>query len=125
MKEVKPMSERYVQRQVVLFLRRFGWFVVNTSGSWKSARGMKGFPDLIAFKQGVTLLIECKAFGAGLRLGQEKFRKKIIHQQGGTLNYCVIHAGEFDDFVEVFLLNIYAFNEFDVPDNFREWRPKL
>jgi len=124
MKEVKPTSERYVQRQVVLFLRRFGWFTVNTSGSWKSARGMSGFPDVIAFKNGVTLLIECKPEGGELRQSQVRFRDKIIRQSHDTLVYRIVRAEEFEDFVQA-MTNIYAFNEFDIPDNFREWRPLL
>ena len=126
MKEVKPTSERYVQRQVVLFLRRFGWFTVNTSGSWKSARGMSGFPDVIAFKNGVTLLVECKATEAKLRDKQQKFRSKLFDQRCNedSLHYCTVHAGEFEPFI-YFLGNIYNLNDWDIPDNFTRWRPKL
>ena len=85
---------------------------------------MSGFPDVVAFKDGVTILVECKPEGGKLRQSQEKFYKKIVEQLSLTLNYRLVRAGEFDDFVNI-MADIYVFNEFEIPDNFREWRPKL
>ena len=124
MREVSKTSERYIQRQVILFLRRFGWFVVNTSGSWKAAPGMKGFPDLVASKTGITLYIECKAKGGELRPTQEKFLERLSPHCGDSIFHAVAEATYFDEFINT-MRTLYELINFTEPDNFRTWRPKL
>lgn len=120
---VKSTSERYVQRQIILYLRKFGWLVVNTSGAWRSARGMTGFPDIIAFGWGNTLLIECKAKDGQLRPKQKQFLKKMDPHIGKRISYNVVRAGEFERFLG-FLKDWYFLLDLKWTQEMSEWRPK-
>ena len=122
-REIKPTSERYVQRQVILYLRKFGWHAINTSGAWRAARGMAGFPDIIAFKTGSTILIECKSATGELRPAQEKFKKRLMPCLGYYLSYYIAKAGEFEDFI-VWLRAVYDMNKRLWVEEMDTWRPK-
>lgn len=74
-------SERFVQRQVVTFLRKVGWFVQVASGASNALPGLRGMPDLFCTRQrsdgnAVILFVECKALGGKLRPSQEKWNKR-------------------------------------------------
>lgn len=122
-KKVKPTSERYVQRQVILYLRKFGWHVTNTSGAWRSARGMAGFPDIIAFMKGNTLLVECKSATGRLRPAQKKFLERIEPHIDKRLSYNVVRAGEFELFIG-FLRGWYFLIGLEWTKEMDTWRPK-
>jgi len=98
-RKAKPGSERDVQRRAIIFLRKRKWFVINTSGAWRSARGMAGVTDLICHLQGVTIYIECKGFGVeNLRPAQKKFRKRITPYLGLTLIWMLVNDKNYSKF---------------------------
>lgn len=81
--EAKPKetSERYIQRQVVIRLRKDKWFTQIASSSTRAGKGLAGHPDIIATKVNksgiaIILYVECKAKGAKLRPSQEKWMKR-------------------------------------------------
>lgn len=125
---VKPTSERYVQRQVILYLRKFGWHTVNTSGAWRAARGMAGFPDVVAFKAGNTLLVECKSVTGELRPAQKKFHERLkphVETSPHThLAYGIVRAGEFEGFIDRLKLWYLIKPELEWTKEMDTWRPK-
>lgn len=124
MSKAKPEhKERYVQRQIVLWLRKLGWLVINSSGAWRSARGMTGFPDLICHFRGFTIYVECKSYGATLRDTQLRFLQKLRPHIGTHLEYMSVEAGQFDIFVKK-IFNMYQYHKWDIPKKEFEWRPK-
>ena len=54
-------------------MRWHGWMVRELSQPHAVARDLIGMPDVIAFKAGHTLLLECKRPGKKLRDSQKKF----------------------------------------------------
>lgn len=90
-REVKSGSERDVQRRVITFLRKRKWFVVNTSGAWRSAKGMAGFPDLVAHWHGTVVYLEIKGFSINaLRPAQLKWKRRLSpHRTNNILFYLV------------------------------------
>ena len=81
-------------------LRRMGWKVIDTSQDTPARGGMKGFPDIIAFKIGRTLLVETKHAAGRLNDSQIKFGEDIAqHLDPRTLHYCV--ARNLDDVLRV------------------------
>jgi hypothetical protein len=100
---VKPESERFIQRQVVTFLRDRGWFAQIYSGSIKAMPGLAGHPDILALHgHGIYMMIlyvECKRKGGELRPSQIKWKeraKRILN--AGCVYYMIAEATEFDDF---------------------------
>ena len=94
--EVKPGSERDVQRRIITWLRKRGWLVINTSGAWRSARGMSGVSDLICFYHSSVVFLEVKGFDSqDLRPQQEKFLDKITPHLGSTLYFDIINNENF------------------------------
>ncbi len=53
---------------------------------------MRGFPDVIAFKHGVTLLMEIKSQKGKLRPEQQEFADKISAHTAPTLIYLVARS---------------------------------
>jgi Holliday junction resolvase len=97
MKEVKPGSERDVQRRIIVWLRKRGWLVINTSGSWRATRGMAGVPDLICIFKSAVVFLEVKGHDKQiLRGSQEKFFDKIVEHLGETLYFNVINDEKFE-----------------------------
>lgn len=83
------MTERDTQRQIVDLLRRAGWLVCVTSQPTAARAQLVGLPDLIAFKHGVTFLIEVKAERGKLRPAQVDFYTKLAEHTGPNLCYMV------------------------------------
>jgi len=81
------MRETEVQGEIVNKLRSSGWFVTITSQTKSTQRQMSGFPDLVAFRDNITLLIECKGEGGKLRESQTKFVDRIHEHLGDHLFY--------------------------------------
>ncbi len=67
---VGRVTERDTQRQIVELLRRAGWQVRVISQPTAARAQLVGLPDLIAFKHGVTLLVEVKSEKGKLRPAQ-------------------------------------------------------
>jgi len=96
---MKP-SERNVQDAVVAWLRWHGWMVRELSQPRAVTRELVGVPDVIAFKLGVTLLIECKRPGGELRSSQRQFIDEIEPHQRETLVHLVV--SDVDNFHRAF-----------------------
>lgn len=101
----RPASEAALRADICKSLRQMGWKVIDTSQDTPARGGMKGFPDLIAFKFGRTLLIETKHGKNDLSDGQEKFGAEIAqHTDPRTLLYCV--ARTLDDVLRMLGLTV-------------------
>lgn len=96
----KRITERNIQDAVVAWLRWHGWMVRELSQPRAVTRELVGVPDVIAFKLGVTLLIECKRPGGGLRPSQRQFINEIEPHQRETLVHLVV--SDIDSFHRAF-----------------------
>jgi len=77
-------------------MRWHGWMVRELSQPHAVTRDMVGMPDVIAFKAGHTLLIECKRPGGKLRDSQKKFFFEIGGHLRLTLSWkLVTNVDEF------------------------------
>jgi hypothetical protein len=95
-REAKPGSERDVQRRIITWLRKNEWLVINTSGAWRSARGMAGVSDLICIYRGVTVFLEVKGYDSlNLRPQQEKFLERITEHIDDTLYFNIVNNENF------------------------------
>ena len=91
-----PESEAELRAEIANALRRMGWHVVDTSQDRPARGGLCGFPDLIAFRIGRTLLIETKHGKEKLNAGQQVFAARVAtHLDPRSLLYCV--ARSLDD----------------------------
>ncbi len=86
------VTERAVQDAIVVLLRRADWLVVETSQPRRVLGGIAGLPDLLAFRDGVTVCIEVKAPGRMLRESQVRFRDAILPHLGPQLHYLVAYC---------------------------------
>jgi len=68
-----------------------GWVVRSMNYHKATPRGMHGFPDMIAFKGGVTLLLEIKGDGDRIRPDQEQFFNEVKPHTGMCLRYFLVH----------------------------------
>ena len=99
MKEAKPGSERDVQRKVITFMRKRGWFVTNTSGAWRAARGMAGFPDLVGHWYGKTVYVECKGFNINnLRPKQKTWKQRLSKHRTNAIQYFLVNDDNYEWF---------------------------
>ena len=87
---MKP-SERNIQDAVVAWLRWHGWMVRELSQPRMVSGSIVGMPDVIAFRHGHTLLIECKSKQGKLRASQHVFRAEIVTHEAPTLRYVVMN----------------------------------
>lgn len=96
-KEVKPGSERDVQRRAIIWLRKSGWLVINSSGSWRATRGMRGVPDLICHYKGLVVYVEAKGFtNQALRPTQQKFYSRLVPHLSETLGFSIVNDDNFE-----------------------------
>jgi len=68
-------------------LRDAGWAVTVFAARRSVPKQMKGWPDIVAFRRDVTLLIECKSRTGTLREGQEIFKDGVWPETGPHLHY--------------------------------------
>ena len=91
-----PASEAALRAEICTALRQMGWKAVDTSQDTPARGGLAGFPDIIAFKRGRTLLIETKYGKNELTDAQVRFGSGIAqHCDPRSLVYCV--ARSLDD----------------------------
>ncbi len=83
-------TEAELAAEVTKRLREAGWYVIATSQHKSTPQQMRGFPDRVAFRDGVTLLLELKAAGGELNDAQRKFAEAIAPHVGPHLNYGII-----------------------------------
>ena len=77
--------ESTVQAEIVEYLEATSWLVRIFSQD-RAVRGhLAGWVDVIAFRRGVTLLVECKAPGGKLRKRQREFGFQIAPHIAITL----------------------------------------
>lgn len=79
-------------------LRWHGWMVREISQPHAVYGELSGFPDVIAFKAGHTLLVECKRPGGKTRKSQDIFFSQIERHERITL-VCVL-TDSVDAFAE-------------------------
>ena len=93
------MLESTIQAQIVAYLRAAGWYVRTFSQDRAVRRQMAGFPDVVAFRFGTTLLVEVKAPGGKRRQAQREFAVDLMPHLADTLRYVV--ARRLEDVVHV------------------------
>ena len=82
-RKTKPrLLERDVMRLVRDYLGLRGWFVMRHQQGLGSLRG---FPDLTALKDGLTIYVECKTPEGNLTADQCKFRRSCENYGGRYL----------------------------------------
>lgn len=81
--------ERNIQAAVVHRLRWHGWMVREISQRNAVTGDLIGIPDVIAFKSGHTLMIECKRPGGKVRHSQIVFAAEIDDHAAITLTYAL------------------------------------
>jgi len=97
LRKAPRLSERDVQNSIIDFLRRTGWMVREISQRHAVHGDLVGVPDIVAWKHGVTLLIECKRPGGKMRASQVSFSDEISSHLAPTLRYTV--ASDIDEFM--------------------------
>jgi len=91
------VSESEIQSGIVKRLRAAGWIVIVTSQDRRTRRQLANIPDLICFRRGHALLVECKTPGGRLSEGQLKFRERIVPHLREYLEYRVMRYVEDAD----------------------------
>ena len=89
MSKAPRISERNVQDAIVARLRWHGWMVRELSQPAAVTRDLVGVPDVVAWKRGVTVLVECKRPGAKQRASQVLFADELGDHVAPTLRYTV------------------------------------
>lgn len=79
--------ESHLQAHIVKRLRDAGWQVIVTSQDRRTRKQLRHIPDLIAFRDNTTLLIECKRVGGRLSDGQREFEDEVLCHTGKNLIY--------------------------------------
>lgn len=91
-----PASEAALRAEICAALRQMGWKAIDTSQDTPARGGLAGFPDIIAFRRGRTLLVETKHGRNDLSESQVKFGAAIAqHCDPRSLIYCT--ARSLDD----------------------------
>ena len=83
-------NEADLQRHCVKLLRDAGWLVKVLASDKRKRRGEMGLPDVIAFRRGVTLLLEFKAESGNLEHSQWAFKTQIKPHEGCSLRYIIV-----------------------------------
>jgi hypothetical protein len=92
-------TERNVQGAIVARLRVHGWMVRELSQPAAVRGELVGVPDIIAWKTGVTLLVECKRpYRSVVRPSQLAFEQEIRPHEATTLRY--IRTSDVDIFAD-------------------------
>ncbi len=85
-----------MQGAIVDLLRWHGWMVRELSQSQAVRGELVGVPDIVAWKLGVTLLVECKRPGGRVRPSQVTFSVDIQPHLADTLRYVL--SSDVDEF---------------------------
>lgn len=93
----RGLSERDIQNAVIDLLRYRGWMVRELSQPRIVSGNLVGVPDVIAFRHGHTLLIECKRPGGKMRYSQCVFRDEIEPHLDATLRHMLVN--DIDAFI--------------------------
>lgn len=96
----RRITERQVQDAIVARLRWHGWVVRELSQPAPVHGELIGVPDVIAWKMGHTLMIECKRPGGRARPSQVQFADEIAQHERLTLMLVLVDdVDEFADFL--------------------------
>ena len=82
-------TESRIQAEIVAYLEVKGWDVHVFSSDRKRRRQLAGWPDIVAFRYGVTLLVEVKTDLGRLRPAQLQFAAGLEPHLWSTLRYVV------------------------------------
>jgi hypothetical protein len=84
----RAVTERSVQSAIVDLLRWHGWMVRELSQPAAVRGELVGVPDVVAWKRGVTVLVECKRpYRSVVRPSQRAFEDELAPHQRTTLRY--------------------------------------
>jgi Holliday junction resolvase len=89
-------TERNVQDAIVARLRVHGWMVRELSQPQAVRGELVGMPDVIAFKDGHTLLVEVKRPGGKVRDSQRQFALELDEHAAPTLVHWI--TSDIDNF---------------------------
>lgn len=95
---LRAVSERNVQDAIMHRLQVHGWVVRSLSQPRRVQGGLVGVPDVIAFKAGVTMLVEVKRPGGKRRESQVEFAEQLRPELRTTLCYKL--ADDVDEFAD-------------------------
>jgi len=87
-------NESAIQAEIVKRLRAAGWYVIVTSQDRRTRKQLADIPDLICFRCGMTLLVECKTPMGQMRQGQVDFQCDMLPHLGRSLAYRVMRYPE-------------------------------
>ena len=82
-------TESEIQAEIVEYLEAAGWYVRVFSQDVKTRRQVAGWLDVVGFRRGITLLIQCKTTTGRLRDKQIEFAEAIAPHLWSTLLYVV------------------------------------
>jgi len=85
------VKESELVAELVRRLRGAGWFTVVLAQDIRTRRQLAGLPDIMAWRNDTTLLIEAKGEGGQLRESQIEFMRRIREHEGLHLYYLVVH----------------------------------
>jgi len=85
------MKESELVAELVRRLRDTGWFTVVLAQDIRTRKQLAGLPDIMAWRNDVTLLIEAKGEGGQLRDSQIEFMQRIREHEGLHLYYLVVY----------------------------------
>ena len=72
-------------------LEAAGWVTMTMNSNRYTPRGMRGFPDIVAFRHGMTILIEVKGDGDRKKPTQQEFFEAVKPHLGMTLRWYLVH----------------------------------
>jgi len=85
-------SEKTLQPKIIKHLKKEGWYVVKTI-----KLSVNGLPDIFAFKDGKTVMIEVKSEGKKPSKIQD-FRIREVQEYGVKAFYCDTYQSFKDNF---------------------------
>jgi len=86
------MIESEILAEIDAYLEATGWIVRKFSFHRETGRQFAGWPDRVAFRYGVTLLIEAKSETGQRRADQLAFAQSIEPHLGPTLRYILARS---------------------------------
>jgi len=85
------MTETELQRLCAHRLRSAGWVVKVLASDKRQRKGAMGLPDALAFRCGVTLLLEFKSETGQQETSQVEFEAELKPHLGDTLHYILVY----------------------------------
>ncbi len=93
------LPESAINTQIAEYLTHAGWEVIVFAQDRAVRRQMSGWVDIAAFKDDVTLLVECKTRKGRVRASQDRLFTRLMPHTGTHLWHVL--ARDLDTLVEV------------------------